>query len=82
MILSLVVFVVILVLAIPSAAIFIPLAAITGDVRPLYAVVCFIVRVGYFVGGIRFRVLGGKTFLRAVRASSWRTTCRTSIHRR
>ncbi len=58
MILSVVVFVIILVLAIPSAAIFIPLAAITGDVRPLYTVVCFIVRVGYFVGGIRFRVEG------------------------
>jgi 1-acyl-sn-glycerol-3-phosphate acyltransferase len=58
MILSVVVFVIILVLASPSAAIFIPLAAITGDVRPLYTVVCFIVRVGYFVGGIRFRVEG------------------------
>lgn len=58
MILSIIVFVVILVLSIPSAVIFIPLAAITGDVRPLYNVVCFIVRVGYIVGGIRFRVEG------------------------
>jgi len=58
MILSLAVFVVILVLSIPSAVIFIPLAAITGDVRPLYAVVCFIVRAGYFVAGIHFQVKG------------------------
>ena len=58
MILSIVVFVVILVLSIPSAIIFIPLAAITGDIRPLYAVVCFIVRAGYFVAGIHFQVKG------------------------
>jgi 1-acyl-sn-glycerol-3-phosphate acyltransferase len=58
MIVSIVVFVVILVLSIPSAVIFIPLAAVTGDVRPLYAVVCFIVRTGYFVAGIRFRIVG------------------------
>jgi len=58
MIVSLVVFVTILVLSIPSAVIFIPLAAVTGDVRPLYAVVCFIVRAGYFVAGIRFRIEG------------------------
>jgi 1-acyl-sn-glycerol-3-phosphate acyltransferase len=58
MILSLAVFVVILVLSIPSAVIFIPLAAITGNVKPLYAVVCFIVRAGYFVAGIHFQVEG------------------------
>jgi 1-acyl-sn-glycerol-3-phosphate acyltransferase len=58
MIVSLVVFVTILVLSIPSAVIFIPLAAITGNVGPLYSVVCFIVRAGYFVAGIRFRVEG------------------------
>jgi 1-acyl-sn-glycerol-3-phosphate acyltransferase len=58
MIVSLVVFVTILVLSLPSAVIFIPLAAITGDVRPLYAVVCFIVRAGYFVAGIHFQVKG------------------------
>ena len=46
MIVSLLVFVVILVLSIPSAVIFIPLAVVTGDVRPLYTVVCFIVRIG------------------------------------
>jgi 1-acyl-sn-glycerol-3-phosphate acyltransferase len=58
MIASVFVFVVILVLSIPSAAIFIPLAAITGDVRPLYVVTCFIVRTGYFVAGIRLRAEG------------------------
>jgi 1-acyl-sn-glycerol-3-phosphate acyltransferase len=58
MIISLLVFFVILALSIPSAVIFIPLAALTGDVRPLYTVVCFIVRTGYFVAGIRVRVEG------------------------
>ena len=58
MIVSLLVFVVILALSIPSAVIFIPLAALTGDVRPLYTAVCFIVRTGYFVAGIRIRVEG------------------------
>jgi 1-acyl-sn-glycerol-3-phosphate acyltransferase len=58
MIVSLIVFLTILVLSIPSAVIFIPLAAVTGDVRPLYTVVCFIVRAGYFVAGIRVRVEG------------------------
>ncbi len=58
MIASVFVFVVILVLSIPSALIFIPLAAITGDVRPLYNVTCFIVRTGYFVAGIRLRAIG------------------------
>jgi 1-acyl-sn-glycerol-3-phosphate acyltransferase len=58
MIASVLVFVVILVLSIPSAAIFIPLAAITGDVRPLYKVTCFIVRTGYFIAGIRLRTEG------------------------
>jgi len=58
MIISIIVFVTIVVLSIPSAVIFIPLAAVTGDVRPLYAVVCFIVRVGYFVARIRIRVEG------------------------
>ena len=58
MIVSLFVFVVILALSIPSAIIFIPLAAITGNVEPLYAVVCFIVRAGFSVAGIRVRVEG------------------------
>ncbi|MDR3772168.1 MAG: lysophospholipid acyltransferase family protein [Terracidiphilus sp.] len=58
MIVSLFVFVVILVLSIPSAVIFIPLAVVTGNVGPLYAVVCFIVRTGFFAAGIRVRVEG------------------------
>jgi 1-acyl-sn-glycerol-3-phosphate acyltransferase len=58
MIVSLVVIVTILVLAIPSAVIFIPLAVITGDVRPLYAVTCFIVSAGYRVAGIKIHVAG------------------------
>jgi 1-acyl-sn-glycerol-3-phosphate acyltransferase len=58
MILSVVVFLVILALSIPSAVIFIPLTVITGKVGPLYNVVCFIVRVGYIVAGIRIRVEG------------------------
>jgi len=58
MIASLFVFVVILVLSIPSAAIFIPLAVITGNVGPLYAVTCFIVRTGFYAAGIRVVVEG------------------------
>jgi 1-acyl-sn-glycerol-3-phosphate acyltransferase len=58
MIVSLIVFVTILVLSIPSAVVFIPLAAVTGNARPLYEVVCFIVRAGYRVAGIRLRVEG------------------------
>jgi 1-acyl-sn-glycerol-3-phosphate acyltransferase len=55
---SLLVIVVILVLSIPSAIIFIPLGAITGNVGPLYRVVCLIVRAGFRVAGIRVRVEG------------------------
>jgi 1-acyl-sn-glycerol-3-phosphate acyltransferase len=58
MIISLYVFVIILVLSIPSAVIFIPLAVVTGNVRPLYAVSCFIVRTGFRAAGIRVRVEG------------------------
>jgi 1-acyl-sn-glycerol-3-phosphate acyltransferase len=58
MIISLFVFVIILVLSIPSAVIFIPLALITGDVGPLYAVACLIVRIGFRAAGIRVRVEG------------------------
>ena len=58
MIASLFVFVVILVLSIPSAVIFIPLAVITGNVGPLYEVTCFIVRTGFRAGRIRVRVEG------------------------
>jgi 1-acyl-sn-glycerol-3-phosphate acyltransferase len=58
MIVSLFVFVIILVLSIPSAVIFIPLAVVTGNVGPLYAVTCFIVRTGFRVAGIRVKVEG------------------------
>jgi 1-acyl-sn-glycerol-3-phosphate acyltransferase len=58
MIASIFVFVVILVLSIPSAIVFIPLAVITRDVRPLYAVTCFIVRTGFRAAGVRVKVEG------------------------
>ncbi|MGD0680954.1 MAG: lysophospholipid acyltransferase family protein [Terracidiphilus sp.] len=58
MIISLVVIVTIVVLAIPSAVIFIPLAVVTGNVEPLYKVTCLIVSVGYRVAGIRIKVEG------------------------
>ena len=58
MIVSLVVFVVILVLSIPAAMVFMPLAVVTGNVGPLYAATCWIVSVGYRVAGIRIRVEG------------------------
>jgi 1-acyl-sn-glycerol-3-phosphate acyltransferase len=58
MFVSIFVFVIILALSIPSAVIFIPLAAITGNVGPLYNVVCFIVRTGFRAAGIRVKVEG------------------------
>ena len=58
MIVSLFVFVIILVLSIPSALVFVPLAVVTGNAGPLYAVTCFIVRTGFRVAGIRVRVEG------------------------
>jgi 1-acyl-sn-glycerol-3-phosphate acyltransferase len=58
MFVSLFVLVVILALSIPAAAIFIPLAALTGKIEPLYSVTCFIVRTGFFAAGIRVRMEG------------------------
>jgi 1-acyl-sn-glycerol-3-phosphate acyltransferase len=58
MINSLLVFVTILVLSLPSAVIFIPLAALTGDIRPLYKVTCLIVSAGYWVAGIHIKIAG------------------------
>ena len=58
MIVSLIVFITILVLSLPSAVIFIPLAVITGDIRLLHKVTCLIVSAGYWVAGIRLRVEG------------------------
>jgi 1-acyl-sn-glycerol-3-phosphate acyltransferase len=58
MIVSIAVFVVILLLSIPAALVFIPLAVITGRVGPLYAAACFIVRAAFRVAGIRVLVEG------------------------
>ncbi len=58
MIVSLLVFVTILVLAIPAAVIFIPFTLLTGNVAPLYAVGCFIARVAMRVAGIHVQVEG------------------------
>lgn len=58
MIASFLVFILILVLSIPSAAVFIPLTMITGNAGPLYSVTCFIVRTGFRAAGIRVRVEG------------------------
>jgi 1-acyl-sn-glycerol-3-phosphate acyltransferase len=58
MIVSLVVIVVIVALSIPSAVIFIPMAAVTGDIRPLYKVTCLIVSAGYWVARIHIKVDG------------------------
>lgn len=58
MIVSLFVFVVILVMALPSAVIFIPWALVTGNVDPLYRVACFIVRVAFGSAGIRIQIEG------------------------
>jgi 1-acyl-sn-glycerol-3-phosphate acyltransferase len=58
MIVSLVVFVTIVALALPSAAIFIPFTLLTGDVGPLYAVGSWIARVAMRVAGIRVRIEG------------------------
>jgi 1-acyl-sn-glycerol-3-phosphate acyltransferase len=58
MIVSLFVIAVVIVLSIPSAIIFIPLAMITGNPGPLYSAVCFIVRVAFRAAGIRVIVEG------------------------
>ncbi len=58
MIVSLLVIVVIVAISIPAALIFIPLAVVTGNVRPLYTATCLIVRTGFRVAGIRVVVEG------------------------
>jgi 1-acyl-sn-glycerol-3-phosphate acyltransferase len=50
--------IVVLILSVPSAILFIPLAVLTGNVNPLYKVVCFIVRTGFSAAGIRVVVEG------------------------
>jgi 1-acyl-sn-glycerol-3-phosphate acyltransferase len=58
MIRSLVVFVTILVLAVPAAIILVPFTLVSRNVGPLYSVGCLIARIGMRAGGIRIRVEG------------------------
>lgn len=58
MIVSIYVFVVILVLAIPAAVVLIPVTLLTGNVGPLYATGCWIARFAVRVAGIRVRMEG------------------------
>jgi 1-acyl-sn-glycerol-3-phosphate acyltransferase len=58
MIVSLLVFIVVVTLSLPSAVIFIPLAIITGNVTPLFNVSCAIVRIAFRVAGIKLEISG------------------------
>ena len=58
MLVSLFVFVVIVVLALPASIVFIPFTLLTRNVGPLYAVGCFITRLGIRAGGIRVVIDG------------------------
>jgi 1-acyl-sn-glycerol-3-phosphate acyltransferase len=58
MISALVLLATLIVLIIPTAIIFIPLALITGNVLPLYNASQWLVRVAYWMGGIRIAVEG------------------------
>ena len=58
MIVSLLVFVTILVLAVPVALVLIPFTLLTGKVGPLYAAGSWIARVAIAVAGIRLRIEG------------------------
>lgn len=58
MIVSLLVFVTIVVLAVPAAVIFFPFTLISGNVGPLYAVGSWIARVAIRVAGIRIQIQG------------------------
>jgi len=78
MIVSFFVIAVVIALSIPSAIIFLPLTAVTGNPTPLYNVVCFIVRVAFRAAGIRVRVQDSRTSPKARRASSWPTMSPTS----
>ena len=62
MIVSLIVFLVVVFLSIPSAVVFIPLAMITGNPTPLYNVACAIVRVAFRTAGIGLQVHGCENF--------------------
>ena len=58
MIVSLLVFVTIVVLALPVALVLIPFTLLTGNVGPLYAAGSWIARVAMFVAGIRVHIEG------------------------
>ncbi len=58
MIVSLLVFVTIVVLAVPTALVLFPFTLITGNVGPLYAAGSWIARVAMFVAGIRVHIEG------------------------
>ena len=58
MIVSLLVFVTIVVLAVPAALVLFPFTLLTGNVGPLYAAGSWIARVAMFVAGIRVRIEG------------------------
>jgi 1-acyl-sn-glycerol-3-phosphate acyltransferase len=58
MIVSLLVFVTIVVLALPAALVLIPFTLLTGNVGPLYAAGSWIARVAIAVAGIRVRIEG------------------------
>jgi 1-acyl-sn-glycerol-3-phosphate acyltransferase len=60
MIVSLLVFVVIVVLALPAALVLIPFTLLSGNVKPLYATGIWIARAGIRVAGIRVRIEGGE----------------------
>jgi 1-acyl-sn-glycerol-3-phosphate acyltransferase len=58
MIVSLVVFVAIVVLALPSAIVLFPFTLITGNVGPLYSTGCWIARFAIRIAGIRVEIEG------------------------
>ena len=58
MIISIYIFVVIIVLAVPAAVVLFPFTLITGNVRPLYATGCWIARFAIGAAGIRVRIEG------------------------
>ena len=82
MIPALILIITIVVLAIPSAIIFIPLAMLTGNVGPLYAVSNFIVRTSFRLAGIRVQVEGLEHVPPTRPVSSWPTTSPTWTHHR
>jgi len=58
MISSLLLLTTIIVLGAPAALVFIPWSMVTGNVMPLYNVTKMIVRIGYFIAGIRVEASG------------------------